>query len=198
MRQLLFWSEIVLFALTCLTIFAGQRLGMPPLTFLGVLFLGVLAIVLGVDVIVRREASFRTRRAGLVTGSQQYSGVAAQIWGIFFVLAGIGCILAAVTALLMPDRAQEFIDRAFETSLGWGLLATIIGVFLSLYGLSRLLAGGAATVSNLSGRMRDAGYRLFGGACLIIGVGLVALGLTLAFSPETLDAFISRWLPQSP
>jgi hypothetical protein len=198
MKDLLFWLEIALFAAACLLAIGGQRLQQPSLIMLAVMVFGVLAVVLGAEVFVKRRASFLSRRAGHVTGSEQYSGVAAQIWGIFFVLAGVLCILAAIAGLLMPDRAQAVIEQALETPAGWGMLAVVAGTFLGLYGLTRVLAGGAATVRGLTERLRDTGYRLFGALCLLVGLGIVALGLMLILSPEMLAEPLRRWLPQVP
>lgn len=198
MKQFLFWLEIILFALACLFLFAGERFDLPSLLFLGVMSLGGLGLVLGVEVIMKRQASFNIRRADHVIGSENYSGCAAQLWGLMFVLFGLSFILAALAGLFQPREARVLIDQAFATTLGWGLLGTAIGIFLSTYGLTRLLAGSARAARNLLGHARDLGYRLFGLLCLLIGGGLGALGLTLIFSPETLTTVLGNWMPQLP
>jgi hypothetical protein len=195
MKQFLFWLEIALFALACLFFFAGERFDLPPLLFLGVISLGGLGLVVGVEVIVKREASFNIRRANHVIGSENYSGCAAQLWGFMFVLFGLGLVLGALAGLFQPQQALAIVDQAFATPLGWGILSTVLGIFTATYGLTRLLAGGAIAARNLLGHARDMGYRLFGILCILIGGGLVVLGLTLIFSPEKLTTFLRQWIP---
>jgi len=198
MKQFLFWLEIALFALACLFFFAGERFDLPSLLFLGVMSLGGLGLVLGVEVIVKRQASFSIRRADHVIGSESYSGCAAQLWGLMFVLFGLGFILGALAGLFQPREARGMVDQAFATPLGWGILSSVIGIFLSTYGLTRLLAGSAGVARNLLGHARNVGYRLFGLLCLLIGGGLVVLGLALIFAPETLTTFLRQWIPLFP
>jgi hypothetical protein len=193
MEQFLFWLKIGLFALACILMFAGERFHLPALIFLGTMSLGILSLFLGVEVIIKREASFRTRRAESVIGSESYSGCAAQVWGFMFILFGLGLALGALAGLIQPQQARTALERALETPLGWGILSAILGVFIFLYGLARILAGGAAISKNAWSGLRDAGYRMFGGLCLLFGGGLIGLGLILITSPETIIEYLQHW-----
>lgn len=198
MKQFPFWFKIAMVFLAVLLLFAAERLHLPALAPLGWVVFGVLALLVGLEVIVTREASFSRRRADHVVGSELYSGCAAQLWGLMFVLFGLGLALGALAALVRPQQAQAILDQALEEPWGWGILIASLGVFVTLYGLARLLAGGAATVYGFWQRVRYVGYQVQGGVYLLIGVGLVTLGLMLITSPELLTAFIQQWAPLLP
>jgi hypothetical protein len=199
MKKLLGSLPLVTFLLAALLMFAADRLSQPALTFIGLMLLGFSALLSGVQVIVTRQAFFLpTGRQSLKRRAESYSGLAAQLWGVFFVLFGLICVLAALAGLFAPEQAQAVVDQALETPAGWGVLLTILGVFLSLYGLTRLLSGSASVSTGFQIQLRDAGYRLFGGVCLLLGLALVALGLTLITSPEMLNDLIRQWIPGLP
>lgn len=200
MKNLLSWLPIILFFLAAGLMFAADRLGLPALTFAGVIVLGVTAIVVGIQVIVTREAFFLpTGDQSLRRRAESYSGLAAQIWGVMFVLFGLIFIGVGVIGLGNPEGAFGFVEQALETSAGWGALLFVIGVFITLYGFTRLLAGGAHT-SGSSARLqlRDMVYRLFGFVVLVAGLLLLALGYILFASPETLTSLLGQWLPTLP
>ena len=200
MKNLLSWLPIILFFLAAGLMFAADRLGLPALTFAGVTVLGVTALVVGVQVIVRREAFFLpSGRDSLRRRAESYSGLAAQIWGVMFVLFGLILLGVGVIGLGNPGQAFGFLEQALDTSAGWGALLFIIGVFVTLYGAARLLAGGAHT-SGSSARLqlRDMGYRLFGFVVLVAGLALLGLGYILFASPETLTGLLGQWLPAVP
>lgn len=192
------WLKIALFALACLLLFAGEQLSLPFLALFGWMVFGVLALLLGLEVIVTREVSFYRYRADHVVGSESYSGCAAQLWGSLFVLFGLGLVLGALAALLEPQQAQAVLDQAFEQPWGWGILIAGLGMLLATYGLTRLLAGGATTVRGVALAIRHVGYRVFGAVCLLLGAGLMALGLILIISPESLSAFLQQQFPLLP
>jgi hypothetical protein len=133
-----------------------------------------------------------------VIGSESYSGCAAQLWGAIFVLFGLGLVLGAVAALIMPEQARALLDQALEQPWGWGGLLVIVGFLAAMYGLARVLAGGATSVRGVGEAVRHVGYRAFGAACLLTGAGLIALGLMLIVSPERLSAFLQQWFPFLP
>jgi hypothetical protein len=198
MKQFPLWFKIAMFFLAVLLIFAAERLPLPALTPLGWVVFGVLALLVGLEVIVTQETSFFRLWDDYVVGSEVYSGCAAQLWGLMFVLFGLGLALGALAALVRPQQAQAVLDQALEEPWGWGILIGGLGVFVTLYSLARLLAGGAATVYGFWQRVRHVGYQVLGGVYLLISAGLVALGLMLISSPEILNAFIHQWAPLLP
>lgn len=199
MKNLLSWLPIILFFAAAGLMFAADRLAVPVLTFAGVTVLGLTAIVSGIQVILTRQAFF------LPTGEQSqrrraesYSGLAAQIWGVMFVLFGLIFIGIGLAGVRSPGQVFGFLEQALETSAGWGALLLLFGLFLTLYGLTRVLAGGASTGSGARLQLRDMGYRLFGGVVSIVGLLLLGLGFILFTSPETLSGMIRQWIPLVP
>jgi hypothetical protein len=192
-KEFAFWAKIGLFFLAVALLFGGGRLGLPFLTALGWLVFSGLAVFTGVEVIVTREASFFRRRSGHVTGRDTYSGCAAQLWGAMFVLFGLGLSLGSLAAMLAPEQTLGLIDRALDEAWGWGILIAVLGSFTYLYGLARVLAGGAEP-SRKRG-IRHLGYRLFGAAVLLAGLGLVGIGLVLVVFPDAVHAFLGQWFP---
>lgn len=171
--------------------FIGIRFSLPPFNFLALILLGITSLLAGIQVVVKKEAFFlpRGERASR-RRSELYSGLAAQLWGIIFILFGLGLLLGGAAALFIPEQAQATVDRLFDSAAGWGILLIVLGVLAGLYGLTRLLSGAAA----VSRRMvwRNAGYRLLGGFLLLLGIALVAVGVLLLTSPETLVEFLMR------
>lgn len=199
MKKLLTWLPIVLFFLAAGLMFAADRLTLPALAFAGLILLGFSALLSGIGVILTRQAFFLpSGTQSLRRRAESYSGLAAQLWGVFFVLVGGVFILTGLVALRMPDQALAIVERALDTPAGWGVLLFGLGVFVALYGLTRLLAGSASVSVGLQVRLRDMGYRLFGGVTLLLGLALVALGFTLITSPETLAGWIRQWFPPVP
>jgi hypothetical protein len=200
MKKQLSWLPIILFFAAAGLMFAADRLALPALTFAGLTLLGLTAVISGIQVIVTRQAFFLpTGDQSLRRRSESYSGLAAQLWGVMFVLFGLIFILIGVIGFGNPEGAFGFVEQALETSAGWGALLFIIGVFVTLYGVTRILAGGAHTSgSSTRLRLRDMGYRLFGGILLMVGLLLLALGFILFTSPETLTGLIPQWFPIMP
>ena len=197
MKKLISWLPILLFFAAAGSMFAADRLAMPALTFAGLVLLGLCAVVSGIQVMVTRQAFFLPGgRDVLRRRAESYSGLAAQLWGVMFVLFGLIFIGIGLVGFRSPGQVFAYLEQALETSAGWGALLMIIGVFLSLYAATRILAGGASTGSGLP--WRDLGYRLFGGAALIVGLLLLALGYLLFASPETLTGLIREWVPFIP
>jgi hypothetical protein len=197
MKNKLSWFPVVLFFLAVILMFAADRLGLPALRFAAVIVIGLTAVLSGIQFIITREAFFLpSGRDSLRRRAESYSGLAAQIWGLIFVLFGLIFIGIGVIGSANPEGGFSFVERALETATGWGVLLMVIGVFVTLYGATRVLAGGAHT-SGASAwlQLRDMGYRLFGFVVVVVGLLLLAVGYLLFASPETLTGWIEQWRP---
>lgn len=197
MKNKLSWLPILLFFLAVILMFAADRLGRPGLRYAAVFVIGVTAVIAGIQVIITREAFFLpSGRNSLRRRAESYSGLAAQIWGMIFVLFGLIFIGIGVIGFSNPERGFSFVERALETAAGWGILLIVIGVFVTLYGATRVLAGGAHTSSSSAWlQLRDIGYRLFGFVVLVVGLLLLGVGYLLFTSPETLTGLLEQWRP---
>ena len=196
MRQRLSWLPIITFFLAFGLMFAGQNLDIPRLTAAGFLFLGITAILVGIQVIWTKEAFFLPSGDQASRGrAEHYSGLSAQLWGVFFLLAGLGASLASLAALLNPAAAQTFLAQFLDTPAGWGALLIGLGIFVSLYGLTRLLAGAAMVTLTFGARFKDLGYRGLGALSLLIGLGLLILGLALILAPDLLLTWVKKAIP---
>jgi hypothetical protein len=189
------WLPLITFATAVLLMFIGVQFSLPPFTYLSLMFIGLTALLAGIQVIVSKEAFFLPiGDQALRRRSELYSGVAAQLWGIIFILLGLGFVLGGAAAVFIPEQAQATFDRLFDSAAGWGILITVIGIFIALYGLTRLLAGVAAVGSKARLRFHDVGYRLLGGFLLLLGVMLIGIGVLLLTAPEILVEFVMRLL----
>lgn len=198
MRKRIFWLPIITFFLAAFLIFAGQNLNINQLTAAGFLLLGITAILVGIQVIWTKEAFFLpSGRQAARRRAEQYSGLSAQLWGVFFLLAGLGASVAALAALVNPAAAQTFLEQFLDTPAGWGTLLAGLGVFVSLYGLTRLLAGSAAVSRTVGTRLKDLGYRGVGALSLLVGLVLIGLGLVLILAPDVLLTWIEQVIPQA-
>lgn len=146
---------LITFIASALFMFIGVQFSLPRFTFLALLFIGVTALLVGIQAIFTKEVFFlptgehaRRRR------SELYSGLTAQLWGVLFLLFELGFVIGGAAAIFIPEQAQATIDRLFESAAGWGLLLTLIGVLVSLYGATRLLAGAAAVSRAWYGAMQ--------------------------------------------
>jgi hypothetical protein len=186
---------IVTFFVAALLTFIGVQFSRPPFTYLGLMFLGLTALLAGIQAIVTKEAFFLPiGDQALRRRSELYSGVAAQLWGVIFILFGLGFVFGGVAALFIPEQAQITFDRLFDSAAGWGILITAVGLFVALYGLARLLAGVAAVGSNVRLRFHDVSYRFLGGFLLLLGIVLIGIGTLLLTAPETLVELVMRLL----
>jgi hypothetical protein len=199
MKKLFAWLPIVLFFAAAGSMFAADQLALPALTFAGLMLLGLCAVLSGIQVVVTRQAFFLPSGSqSLRRRAESYSGPAAQLWGVFFVLFGLIFLAVGVLGLRAPGQVFSFVEQALETPAGWGALLFTGGIFVTLYSLTRILAGGASTGAGIQAQLRDVGYRLFGGVVLLIGLSLLALGFILFTSPETLTGLIQGWFPTVP
>lgn len=199
MKKLLIWVPIILFFGAAGLMAAADQLALPALTFAGLVLLGLCAVLSGIQVIITRQAFFLpSGDQSLRRRAESYSGLAAQLWGVFFVLFGLIFILAGLIGFGRPERVMALIDQSLETPAGWGVLLFTIGVFVALYGLTRILAGSASTGTGIQARLRDIGYRMFGGLALIFGLLLLALGFILLTSPEILTGLMEEWFATVP
>lgn len=199
MKKLWTWLPVMTFFLAAGLVYVGQQFDVARLTAAGFLCLGFTAMLAGIELIRTRKAFFLPGgRNAAGQRAERYSGLSAQLWGVFFLLLGVGASLAAAAAFFNPERAQTLVDQLLETPAGWGVLLAIFGVFLGLYGTIRLLAGSAAVGRTWQSRLADLGYRGLGGVLLLAGLGLVALGLLLIVAPDLLGAWAAQLFPFSP
>src|SRR5690606_5761449 len=83
----------LIFFLAVILMFAADRLGLPALRFAAVIVIGVTAVAAGIQIIITRDAFFLpVGRNSLRSRAESCSGLAAQIWGVIFVLFGLSFI----------------------------------------------------------------------------------------------------------
>jgi hypothetical protein len=198
-KNLLSWSSIACFVLAAVLTFAGTQLKLPVLTHAGILSLGGAALAAGIQVILTGEAFFLpTGAQSLRRKAEHFTGLAARLWGVFFLLFGLVLSFAGLGGMFLPGRTESLIRSALDTPPGWGILSLVLGAGGILYGLTRVIGEGGRYEANALTRLRDAGYRLFGLLCLLMGVGLAGLGLILVFAPGPLSYWLENLLPALP
>lgn len=195
MKKVWTWLPLFLFFLAGGFVFVGQRLGGTRVIAAGFLCLGLAAVIAGLEFIRSKQAFFLPSSRTGRRRSESFSGLPAQLWGVVFVLAGLGVGLAAMAAIMAPEAARAWLEQAMDTAAGWGLLSLILGVFLGLYGLIRLLGGSGWAQSGLYSRAANVGYRGMGGLFLVLSLLLVGVGLLLLLSPDTLLGWVEQTIP---
>jgi hypothetical protein len=190
--------QIITFAVAAILVAAGTWSDIEPLMAAGFLVLGVTALLAGGEALVTGRAFFLPGGPHAIRSrSEYYSGLPARLWGVFFLVAGAGVIVASTFALARPGELRGFIDRALGTPSGAGAGCVVFGAFVSLYGVIRLTGGGAATARSLGMRLRHVGYRVFGALVLLVGVGLIALGARLWTTGDWSSVLPRDWRERS-
>jgi len=172
---------ITLFIVAVAVMYVGvEVLQQPRVTAAGAFLLGMLAVVVGAEVLRTGRAFFQGGGPqALRRRAESYTGLPARLWGLLFVVAGLMTMAGAVMAVADPQQPLQAFARLLGTRAGWGALLVAIGTALSFYGAIRLGGGGAATISSTALRVRDVGYRLFGAVCLLAGLALLTFGVML-------------------
>jgi hypothetical protein len=97
-------------------------------------------------------------------------------------------ILIALGEWLFPENRLFQVEYLLRNSLGMGILVSIVGTLIMVFGIIRLIAGNAAYVeTSLTPFERIAGgifYSLF-------GFGILVVGAWLTLSPYTLKMLVN-------
>ncbi|HMR99221.1 MAG TPA: hypothetical protein PKK96_12625 [Anaerolineales bacterium] len=177
------WSavQITLFVLGILCALGADKLSMPVLVPIGLIFFGLGGMAVGWEAIFTRQIKLGSRRSGSL---QTYSGFPAVLQGIQFNLIGLFLIGAAGLVSLKDGRGivEYFAIRPGIPLSIFGLL-TLLQSLIMFLGYRQINTGqGWMVMLNL------VFSRMLPGAILLaLGLGLLALGLVEIVAPATFD-----------
>ncbi len=99
-----YWTILLVALLICGGLLFALGLQQPesPLTTIGLGLLGVGIILLGLDSIITREAIFQHEESYI---TETYAGFSAVVWGVCFVLVGLGIVSSAIIYGIGKDEA---------------------------------------------------------------------------------------------
>ena len=138
---------------------------------------GLFAFSLGVDTFMQGKIQMFDR---LYSRSEYYSGAPARLLAIIIFLFGVGLTSYAVWEWVQPGAAGAYLAGLVGSARGWGILLLIFGIFMTLFGILRLVTG-SAWKKDEQQPLVDFGFRLRGLISLALGILLILGGLWLFF-----------------
>lgn len=156
-------------------VFAAEKFNLPHLIPLALGLFGAFGILLGVETFVNGEIKMFNRR---YSRRENFSGLPARLFGVMIFLFGAGVSLYTFLEWTSPGMAGKYLEDLVNSSRGWGILLITFGFFTLLFGLIRLIAGGAHRPGERSGIV-DFGYRARGLVNIVVGLVALAGGVWL-------------------
>ncbi len=183
--------EILLVVAGFLLVYAAERYSLTFLVTPGIFLVGVGILVGGAEVLLRREVAFRV---GEEQGSpgETFRGAAAVLWGVFFLVLGVGVLVfAAARPLGLEAAVGDFLKERPGAAILVGSLGSLgLGSALSL--------GSAEERSSLWAVVGSLPRRLFGIVLILLALVGVAVGLLEIVAPATFDRLLEAALGSLP
>ena len=184
--------QLILFAIGGGLLYLGEDWAVPGATEVGIAFLGVLLVAVGIDIGLRRLAVFRAD--GWANVVETYRGALELLWGAIFICLGVLIVAAVAMTRLVPGGAGTFWSDLLLSTTGIGVVFSVVGLMLMLNGLIRALAG-SGRVNPARGRgLARALDRFAGAVTLGAGAALSTIGLLLLAAPGVITASVERLL----
>ena len=187
MSNRMLWFLIFLLGLGGLFLYTGSRLNMPIASSLGTAFIGSFVFAGGVHAIITKKLGYEPRDPNF--GRRElYTGLAAQLWGILFIVFALVIFILAGVSLFYPGGAEAFWAVSLGKPWGWGILLIGIGLAAIVNGIIHFLAGSAGYYKGLP----DLVERISGIVPLILGLGMTVIGLSLILVPDLLIGLFNQ------
>jgi hypothetical protein len=177
------WSivQIGLVIIAFMLAFAGEKLSVPLLQYIGISLFGVAAILIGLEAMLTRRIVFYRQR----NYSETYLGFAAYAQGVQFSLIGLFFIGTSLAAYL--DNGRDIFLHLVRRP--WSVLV-VFGVYCLMQAV--IAIGGSVEQRQGTGWivMLDflVGRLLPGFILIVIGLGALGLGLFEFVAPAQFDA----------
>lgn len=182
--------QVILFLVGGVLLYLGQDLAIPGAGDVGIGCIGLLIVVVGADIGMRRLGWFRMNGWGNVVES--YRGVLELVWAALILFAGIAIMTVPVMGWLVPGGAGDFVNNMLSTSTGIGGVMSVVGLMLSLNGIIRALAGSGTVRPKWLGEFGNAIDRAAGVVMVAAGLAVAAVGLLLLIAPGWVNAAIQQ------
>ena len=174
----------------CLNV--GKQVGLIPLTSLGLVCFGLILIIYGIALFHRKRLEFQLKK-GDIGPHEVYTGLSAQLWGVYFGLMGIFVAAFAIAYGFYPGGPDKFWAALLGTSLGWGMVLILIGLMVAIEGVIHIIAGTAGHNVVLPASVGNCLERFGGGLAFLFGIALMVCGAVLAIAPGVFSQFIRRF-----
>lgn len=186
MRRIKNATQIGLLVVAVACLYAGKQTGNNLLTSLGLFCFGPILLITGIDLFIRKRLGFQPRRwkAGQY---ELYTGLSAQMWGVYFSLMGIMVMAFALAYGLYPGGPEKFWSDLLGTRLGLGFVLFLIGLMVAIDGVIRILAGTAGHNVGLPANVGNCLERIGGGIVFLFGMALIGIALILNLAPGIVD-----------
>ncbi len=168
-------------------LWAGTRFSAAILTGLGIFAVALAMGRIGSEMLRTRRADFRMQNWG-PGPVERYSGLAAQLYGVWFIGVGLGFAVLGVVAITSRGGMEGFWKAVASTPQGWGLVVIAIGLLVAVRGVIRILAGTAGVDYGLPGGVAGTLTRANGALVVLLAAAMVALGILLVLVPGVLRA----------
>jgi hypothetical protein len=179
-------AHLILFAVGGGLVYLGEDWGVPGATQVGIGVLGVLAAVIGMDIVIKRLGIFRVD--GWSNLVDAYRGVLELLWGLVFICLGLLILAVVAVPWFAPGGVGDFWSGTLLSSTGVGVLLSVVGLMTVLNGLIRALAGSGRVNARRLGGLAGVVDRSGGVLTLVFGAVLSMIGLVLLVAPGWLEA----------
>jgi hypothetical protein len=178
-------------ALACLYI--GQKTTNNQLIGLGLFCLGPILLIFGGHTITTRWLGFwpKKYRSGEFeiyrNQYERYTGLSAQLWGVYFILIGLLVMAFGVGYAVYPGGPEKLWAALLGTHWGVGIVLGLIGLLVALDGFIRVLAGSAGRNIGLPTGVGNCLDRFVGGVVFLLGMALIGIAAVVTFIPGLLN-----------
>jgi hypothetical protein len=181
--------QIGLFVVGVACLYAGKQTRNNLLSSLGLVCFGLVLLIAGISLIVRKRLEFQLKK-GDIGPHEIYTGLSAQLWGVYFSLLGILMMAFGVAYGLYRGGPEKFWADLLGTRLGVGFVLFLIGLMIAIDGVIRLLAGTAGHNVVLPANVGNCLERAGGAIITLFGMALIGCGVVIVLAPGIFDRML--------
>jgi len=173
--------------------FLGDQFSVQVLMNLAILCFGALIVAIGLEEIVGRLGMYRSGVSNVGQMAELYRGLAAQLWGLVFILIGLVLMGTILTKWIAPASAAKWSD-VIGSRTGVALMLALMGLMVTLNGLIHMLAGGGQAKPGMFSTLSNLLSRLGGTATFLFGLGVSGVALVLLFAPGFVNSVVAQFV----
>jgi len=178
-----------LLVLAAAAVAGGEYLELRCSTWSGVAIFGFLGLIAGVLImktgLVRAAAPGMDRFHGETPQTERHPGLRARFIGVVVLVGSALMVAGAVMEATHAGRVASFTAAHGTSPVLWGVITLVTGALVTLMGAVRVWGGTGAAPGAFS-RVVEWEFRVVGVFTAIAGVALLALGIGLLLSPDSL------------
>lgn len=182
-----------LFLLAGGLVVAGNHFDLPWLTAVSVLFIGIIALVGGIGIIIRGKAKLGKVRISNPNYIERYRGLSARLMGLFISFAGLVFISLAVAGLLYRGGANIFLTNLAESKYGLTLILGMAGLIGMAWGIVRFMTG-TATAPGTHARHIEFSIKFRGAIITLLSLVALVLAIAEILQPGFIDGLLKQFV----